>query len=32
LIEQYALYTYPYDVFARIADIKREIDRRSIRG
>ena len=32
LIEQYALYTYPYDVFARIADIKREIDRRSIAG
>ena len=32
LVEQYALYTYPYDVFARIADIKREIDRRSIRG
>lgn len=32
IIEQYALYTYPYDVFARIADIKREIDRRSIRG
>lgn len=32
LVEQYALYTYPYDVFARIADIKREIERRSIRG
>ncbi len=32
LIEQYALYTYPYDIFARIADIKREIERRSIRG
>ena len=32
LVEQYAQYTYPYDVFARIADIKREIDRRSIRG
>ena len=32
LIEQYALYTYPYDIFARIADIKREIDRRGIRG
>lgn len=32
LIEQYALYTYPYDVFARIADIKQEIERRSIRG
>jgi benzoyl-CoA reductase/2-hydroxyglutaryl-CoA dehydratase subunit BcrC/BadD/HgdB len=32
LIEQYALYTYPYDVFGRIADIEREIKRRSIRG
>lgn len=32
LIEQYAKYTYPYDIFARIADIKREIDRRGIRG
>jgi benzoyl-CoA reductase/2-hydroxyglutaryl-CoA dehydratase subunit BcrC/BadD/HgdB len=32
LVEQYALYTYPYDVFARIADIKREVERRSIRG
>lgn len=32
LVEQYALYTYPYDVFARIEDIKREIERRSIRG
>lgn len=32
LVEQYALYTYPYDVFARIADIEREIDRRAIRG
>lgn len=32
LVEQYALYTYPYDVFARIADIQREIERRSIRG
>lgn len=32
LVEQYALYTYPYDVFARIADINREVERRSIRG
>jgi len=32
LVEQYALYTYPYDVFARITDIRREIDRRAIRG
>lgn len=32
LVEQYALYTYPYDVFARIKDIRREIERRGIRG
>lgn len=32
LVEQYALYTYPYDVFARIEDIKREVERRNIRG
>ncbi len=32
LVEQYALYTYPYDVFARIRDIEREIERRNIRG
>jgi len=32
LVEQYAQYTYPYDVFARIDDIKREIDRRGVRG
>lgn len=32
LVEQYALYTYPYDVFARIADIKREADRRGLAG
>ena len=32
LIEQYALYTYPYDIFARIEDIKREIERRGIHG
>lgn len=32
LVEQYALYTYPYDVFARIEDIKREIERRNIAG
>ncbi|MGI6296264.1 MAG: 2-hydroxyacyl-CoA dehydratase family protein [Armatimonadota bacterium] len=32
LIEQYSVYTYPYDVFARIEDIKREVERRSIRG
>ena len=32
LVEQYALYTYPYDIFARIEDIKREIARRDIDG
>lgn len=32
LIEQYALYTYPYDIFGRITDIKREIERRNLRG
>jgi benzoyl-CoA reductase/2-hydroxyglutaryl-CoA dehydratase subunit BcrC/BadD/HgdB len=32
IVEQYELYTYPYDIFGRIADIKREIDRRGIRG
>jgi benzoyl-CoA reductase/2-hydroxyglutaryl-CoA dehydratase subunit BcrC/BadD/HgdB len=32
LVEQYTLYTYPYDVFGRIEDIKREIERRNIAG
>lgn len=32
IVEQYALYTYPYDIFGRIADIKREVERRNIRG
>jgi len=32
LVEQYLLYTYPYDVFGRIEDIKREIRRRNIAG
>jgi benzoyl-CoA reductase/2-hydroxyglutaryl-CoA dehydratase subunit BcrC/BadD/HgdB len=32
VVEQYALYTYPYDIFGRIVDIKREIGRRDIRG
>jgi len=32
LVEQYALYTYPYDVFARIEDIAREVKRRHVRG
>ena len=32
LLEQYTRYTYPYDVFARIADIKAEVERRRIAG
>jgi benzoyl-CoA reductase/2-hydroxyglutaryl-CoA dehydratase subunit BcrC/BadD/HgdB len=32
IVEQYALYTYPYDIFARIEDIKREVEKRSIAG
>jgi benzoyl-CoA reductase/2-hydroxyglutaryl-CoA dehydratase subunit BcrC/BadD/HgdB len=32
IIEQYARYTYPYDIFGRIEDIKQEIDLRNIRG
>jgi benzoyl-CoA reductase/2-hydroxyglutaryl-CoA dehydratase subunit BcrC/BadD/HgdB len=32
IIEQYALYTYPYDIFGRIEDIKAEVARRDIRG
>lgn len=32
LLEQYARYTYPYDVFGRIADIREEVSRRGIEG
>ena len=32
LVEQYRRYTYPYDVFHRIADIAREVRRRRIDG
>jgi len=32
LIEQYLLYTYPYGIFYRLEDIKREIARREIAG
>jgi len=32
LVEQYLLYTYPYDIFGRIADIEREVERRRIAG
>ena len=32
IVTQYQRYTYPYDVFGRIEDIKREIERRHIAG
>ncbi len=32
IVEQYRLYTYPYGVFGRIADIRTEIERRNIDG
>ncbi len=32
IVEQYALYTYPYDIFGRIEDINREVERRNIQG
>lgn len=32
LVEQYALYTYPYDIFWRLEDISREIKSRNIHG
>ena len=32
LLEQYLSYTYPYDIFNRIKDIKKEIKRREIDG
>jgi len=32
LLEQYAAYTYPYDVFYRIEDIVRECRRRGVQG
>jgi benzoyl-CoA reductase/2-hydroxyglutaryl-CoA dehydratase subunit BcrC/BadD/HgdB len=32
IVDQYAQYTYPYDVFRRIDDIAREIERRNIQG
>jgi len=32
LIEQYCLYTYPYGIFYRLKDIKREIRRRNVHG
>lgn len=32
LVEQYSQYTYPYDIFSRLEDIRQEIKRRSIKG
>ena len=32
LVEQYRSYTYPYDIFHRLADITREIDKRNVDG
>jgi benzoyl-CoA reductase/2-hydroxyglutaryl-CoA dehydratase subunit BcrC/BadD/HgdB len=32
LLEQYLKYTYPYDIFSRIDDIKQELSRRKIDG
>lgn len=32
IIEQYLLYTYPYGVYGRIADIRREAERRNLDG
>ncbi|MGA3173889.1 MAG: 2-hydroxyacyl-CoA dehydratase [Syntrophorhabdales bacterium] len=32
IVDRYLRYTYPYGIFARIADIKEEIGRRSIAG
>ncbi|MGL5515009.1 MAG: 2-hydroxyacyl-CoA dehydratase family protein, partial [Sporomusa sp.] len=32
LVEQYQLYTYPYDIFGRIKDIQAEIERRNLDG
>jgi hypothetical protein len=32
LTEQYLRYTYPYSFFERLADIRREVARRRVRG
>lgn len=32
IVERYLSYTYPYGVFARLADIKEEIGRRDVKG
>ncbi len=32
LVEQYVRYTYPYDLFFRLADVRQEIERRRLQG
>ena len=32
LVEQYRLYTYPYDIFARLEDIRQEVEKRNLDG
>jgi len=32
LVERYRAYTYPYDIFFRLADIERELERRRVDG
>ena len=32
IVQQYLDYTYPYDVAGRVADVRREIERRNIDG
>lgn len=32
LLEQYLAYTFPYDIFARLKDIQKEIEKREIHG
>jgi benzoyl-CoA reductase/2-hydroxyglutaryl-CoA dehydratase subunit BcrC/BadD/HgdB len=32
IAEQYLKYTYPYDIFTRIEDIKKEVEKRKIDG
>ena len=32
LVEQYLLYTYPYSIYHRLEDIKRELERREVDG
>jgi benzoyl-CoA reductase/2-hydroxyglutaryl-CoA dehydratase subunit BcrC/BadD/HgdB len=32
IVERYLLYTYPYEVFSRVKDIREEVERRGIKG